>query len=115
MLSAPARAGLALQPFLTNLLAGIQIATAQPIRLDDAVIVEGEWGRVEEITSTYVVVKLWDWRRMILPLTYFINVLRGIILKGNGFRELYPEFLILTAFGVIFLVIATVKFKKKID
>jgi small-conductance mechanosensitive channel len=66
-------AGLALQPFLTNLLAGIQIATAQPIRLDDAVIVEGEWGRVEEITSTYVVVKLWDWRRMILPLTYFIQ------------------------------------------
>ncbi len=51
----------------------------------------------------------------VLPLTYFINVLRGIILKGNGFRELYPEFLILTAFGVIFLVIATVKFKKKID
>lgn len=66
-------AGLALQPFLTNLIAGIQIATAQPIRLDDAVIVEGEWGRVEEITSTYVVVKLWDWRRMILPLTYFIQ------------------------------------------
>ena len=66
-------AGLALQPFLTNLLAGIQIATAQPIRLDDAVIVEGEWGRVEEITSTYVVVKLWDWRRMVLPLTYFIQ------------------------------------------
>ncbi|WP_392354215.1 mechanosensitive ion channel family protein [Brevundimonas sp. LF-1] len=66
-------AGLALQPFLTNLIAGIQIATAQPIRLDDAVIVEGEWGRVEEITSTYVVVKLWDWRRMVLPLTYFIQ------------------------------------------
>ncbi|HEY9235583.1 MULTISPECIES: mechanosensitive ion channel family protein [Phenylobacterium] len=66
-------AGLALQPFLTNLIAGIQIATTQPIRLDDAVIVEGEWGRVEEITSTYVVVKLWDWRRMVLPLTYFIQ------------------------------------------
>lgn len=66
-------AGLALQPFLTNLIAGIQIATSQPIRLDDAVIVEGEWGRVEEITSTYVVVKLWDWRRMVLPLTYFIQ------------------------------------------
>ncbi|RZJ23244.1 MAG: mechanosensitive ion channel family protein, partial [Brevundimonas sp.] len=60
-------AGLALQPLLTNLIAGVQIATAQPIRLDDAVIVEGEWGQVEEITSTYVVVKLWDWRRMILP------------------------------------------------
>ena len=66
-------AGLALQPFLTNMVAGIQIATAQPIRLDDAVIVEGEWGTIEEITSTYVVVKLWDWRRMVLPLTYFIT------------------------------------------
>ena len=66
-------AGFALQPLLTNLIAGVQIATDQPIRLDDAVIVEGEWGVIEEITSTYVVVKLWDWRRMILPLTYFIQ------------------------------------------
>ena len=66
-------AGLALQPVLTNLLAGIQIAMTQPIRIDDAVIVEGEWGNVEEIGSTYVVVKLWDWRRMILPLSYFIS------------------------------------------
>lgn len=66
-------AGLALQPVLTNLLAGIQIALAQPIRIDDAVIVEGEWGNVEEITATYVVVRLWDWRRLVLPLTYFIT------------------------------------------
>jgi len=66
-------AGLALQPVLTNLLAGIQIALAQPIRIDDAVIVEGEWGNVEEITATYVVVRLWDWRRMVLPLSYFIT------------------------------------------
>lgn len=66
-------AGFALQPLLTNMIAGVQIATDQPIRLDDAVIVEGEWGTIEEITSTYVVVKLWDWRRMILPLTYFIT------------------------------------------
>lgn len=66
-------AGFALQPVLTNLLAGIQIALSQPIRIDDAVIVEGEWGNVEEITSTYVVVRLWDWRRMILPLSYFIT------------------------------------------
>lgn len=66
-------AGLALQPFLTNMVAGVQIATAQPIRLDDAVVVEGEVGTIEEITSTYVVVKLWDWRRMVLPLSYFIN------------------------------------------
>lgn len=66
-------AGLALQPFLTNLIAGVQIATAQPIRIDDAVIVEGEFGNIEEITSTYVVVRLWDWRRLVLPLTYFIT------------------------------------------
>ena len=66
-------AGLALQPFLTNMVAGIQIATAQPIRLGDAVVVEGEAGTIEEITSTYVVVKLWDWRRLVLPLSYFIN------------------------------------------
>jgi small-conductance mechanosensitive channel len=66
-------AGLALQPILTNMVAGIQIALTQPIRLDDAVIVENEWGNVEEITSTYVVVKLWDWRRMVLPLSYFIT------------------------------------------
>ncbi|CAN5445432.1 hypothetical protein BH10PSE1_BH10PSE1_16320 [soil metagenome] len=66
-------AGLALQPMLTNMIAGIQIALTQPIRLDDAVIVEGEWGNIEEITSTYVVVKLWDWRRMVLPLSWFIT------------------------------------------
>jgi small-conductance mechanosensitive channel len=66
-------AGLALQPLLTNLIAGVQIAVTQPIRIDDAVIVEGEWGQIEEITSTYVVVRLWDWRRMVLPLTYFIQ------------------------------------------
>lgn len=66
-------AGLALQPVLTNMVAGIQIALTQPIRIDDALIVEGEWGNVEEITSTYVVVKLWDWRRMVLPLSYFIT------------------------------------------
>jgi len=66
-------AGLALQPMLTNMIAGIQIALTQPIRIDDAVIVEGEWGNVEEITSTYVVVKLWDWRRMVLPLSWFIT------------------------------------------
>lgn len=65
--------GLALQPVLKNLFAGIQLAVTQPIRIDDALIVEGEWGNVEEITSAYVVVKLWDWRRMILPLSYFIE------------------------------------------
>jgi len=65
--------GLALQPLLTNLIAGIQIAMTQPIRIDDAVIVENEWGRIEEINATYVVVKLWDERRMVLPLSYFLQ------------------------------------------
>ncbi len=65
--------GLALQPVLTNLLAGVQIALTQPIRIDDAVIVEGEFGHIEDITTTYVVVKLWDLRRMILPLNWFIQ------------------------------------------
>jgi small-conductance mechanosensitive channel len=65
--------GLALQPLLTNLIAGIQIAVTQPIRLDDAVIVEKEWGNIEEINATYVVVRLWDWRRLVLPLSYFIQ------------------------------------------
>ncbi len=51
----------------------------------------------------------------VLPLTYFIKVLRGIILKGNGFGELYKEFAILVAFGIVFLALATLKFKKKID
>ena len=65
--------GLAARPVLTNLLAGIQIAITQPIRVEDAVVVQGEWGWIEEITSTYVVVRLWDLRRMIVPLTYFIE------------------------------------------
>jgi small-conductance mechanosensitive channel len=65
--------GLAARPVLSNLLAGVQLAVTQPIRIDDAVIVENEWGWIEEITSTYVVVRLWDWRRMIVPLTYFIE------------------------------------------
>lgn len=66
-------AGLAARPLLENLFAGIQLAFTQPIRLDDALIVEGEFGTVEEITSTYVVLKLWDWRRMIVPLSYFFD------------------------------------------
>jgi small-conductance mechanosensitive channel len=66
-------AGLAAQSTLTNLFAGFQLALAQPIRLDDVVIVEGAWGRVEEITLTYVVVHVWDDTRMIAPLSYFIT------------------------------------------
>ena len=65
--------GFAAQRTIANLFAGFQIAMAQPIRLDDVLVVEGEWGRVEEITLTYVVVKIWDDRRLILPLSYFIE------------------------------------------
>ena len=65
--------GLAARPVLANLIAGIQIALTQPIKIEDVVIVEGEWGWVEEIDATYVVVRLWDWRRMIVPLSYFIE------------------------------------------
>jgi small-conductance mechanosensitive channel len=66
-------AGIAARPVFSNLIAGLQIALAQPIRLDDVLIVEGEWGRVEEITGTYVVLKLWDERRLIVPLQWFIE------------------------------------------
>ena len=58
---------------LTNLIAGIQLAITQPIRIGDAVIVENEWGWVEEITGTYVVIKVWDWRRLVVPLSYFLE------------------------------------------
>jgi small-conductance mechanosensitive channel len=64
---------LALQPVLKNIFAGIQLAVTQPIRIDDAVIVENEWGNVEDITTTYVVIRLWDWRRLVVPLSYFIE------------------------------------------
>lgn len=63
--------GFAAQKTLANLMAGIQIAFTQPIRIDDAVVVEGEWGWVEEINLTYVVIKIWDMRRLVLPITYF--------------------------------------------
>ena len=66
-------AGFAAQRSLATLIAGIQIAITQPIRLDDVVIVEGEWGRIEEITLTYVVVRIWDLRRLIVPITYFLE------------------------------------------
>ncbi len=65
--------GFAAQKSLGLMLAGIQLAITQPIRLDDVVIVEGEWGRIEEITLTYVVVKIWDDRRLVLPVTYFLE------------------------------------------
>jgi small-conductance mechanosensitive channel len=65
--------GLAARPVLSNLLAGIQIAMTQPIRVEDSVTVEGEFGWIETITSTYVVIRIWDLRRLIVPLTYFIE------------------------------------------
>jgi len=65
--------GLAMKPTLSSLVAGIQIALTQPIRLDDVVVVNGEWGRIEEIHTFFVVVRIWDLRRLVLPLSYFIE------------------------------------------
>jgi small-conductance mechanosensitive channel len=66
-------AGIAARPVLGNLIAGLQIALSQPIRLDDVVVIQNEWGRIEEITGTYVSVRLWDQRRLIVPLQWFIE------------------------------------------
>ncbi len=65
--------GAAAQPALKNLIAGIQMAFSEPIRLDDVVIVEGEWGRIEDIRLTYVVVRLWDERRLVVPVSQFLE------------------------------------------
>jgi small-conductance mechanosensitive channel len=65
--------GMAAQKTIGAFIAGLQIAITQPIRIDDVVIVENEWGRIEEITLTYVVVKIWDQRRLVVPITYFIE------------------------------------------
>ncbi|RAJ14283.1 mechanosensitive ion channel family protein [Arenibacter echinorum] len=65
--------GFSAQKLIGSILAGIQIAFTQPIKFDDVVIVEGEWGRIEEITLTYVVINIWDKRRLIVPTTYFIE------------------------------------------
>ncbi len=65
--------GFAAQKSIGNLLAGFEIAFTQPFRIDDVLIVEGEWGRVEEINLTYVVVNIWDKRRLVLPIQYFIS------------------------------------------
>lgn len=65
--------GLAAQKTLGAVFAGVQIALTQPIKIDDAVVIEGEWGWIEEITLTYVVVRIWDWRRLIVPITYFVD------------------------------------------
>jgi small-conductance mechanosensitive channel len=65
--------GMAAQRTIGTFIAGLQLAITQPIRVDDVVIVENEWGRIEEITLTYVVVKIWDLRRLVVPITYFIE------------------------------------------
>ncbi len=65
--------GVAARNTFASLIAGLQVGLTQPIRLEDSVVVEGEWGWIEEIETTYVVVRLWDLRRLILPLTYFIE------------------------------------------
>ena len=66
-------AGVALRSVLANFFAGLQIALSQPIRLNDVIIVEGEYGLVEELSSAYVVIRIWDQRRLIVPLSYFIE------------------------------------------
>ncbi len=65
--------GMAAQKTIGTFIAGLQIGITQPIRIDDVVIVEGEWGRIEEVTLTYVVVRIWDLRRLVVPITYFIE------------------------------------------
>jgi small-conductance mechanosensitive channel len=88
--------GIAARPLFENLIAGVQLALSQPIRIDDVVVVEGEWGHIEEIASTFVVVRIWDQRRMVLPLTYFIEkpfqnwTRTGAALLGTVF--LYADF-----------------------
>ncbi|MBU0658713.1 MAG: mechanosensitive ion channel family protein [Alphaproteobacteria bacterium] len=65
--------GAAAQPALKNVIAGIQMAFTEPIRIDDVVVVDGEWGRIEDIRLTYVVVKIWDERRLIVPVSKFLE------------------------------------------
>ncbi|MDM7956085.1 mechanosensitive ion channel domain-containing protein [Blastomonas sp.] len=65
--------GIAAQPLLKNLVAGIQLAFTEPVRIDDVVVYQGEWGRVEEITLTYVVLKIWDDRRLVIPVSKLLD------------------------------------------
>ncbi len=65
--------GLAARPMLSNLIAGIQIAITQPLRIEDAVVINGQWGWIEEITATYVVVRIWNWQRMVVPLAWLLE------------------------------------------
>lgn len=66
-------AGIAAKPTVTNVVAGLQLAISQPIRVDDVVVIEGHWGRIEQIALTYVVVKVWDLRRLVIPIAYFVE------------------------------------------
>ncbi|MBV8354285.1 MAG: mechanosensitive ion channel, partial [Candidatus Eremiobacteraeota bacterium] len=66
-------AGIAARPFFENMVAGLQLAFTQPIRLDDVVVINGYWGKIEEIHMTYVVIQVWDLRRLVVPLSWFIN------------------------------------------
>jgi small-conductance mechanosensitive channel len=66
-------AGVAARPLFENLIAGLQLAFTQPLRLGDAVVINNEWGVVEEIGSVYIVVRLWDWRRQVVPLSYLFQ------------------------------------------
>lgn len=65
--------GMAMKGTFSNLIAGVQIAFSQPFRIEDAVVIEGEWGWIEEIGTMYVVVRIWDLRRLVLPLSYFLD------------------------------------------
>lgn len=65
--------GVAAKPVVSNFLAGIQIAVTQPIRVDDVVVVDGHWGRIEEINLTYLVIRVWDLRRLVVPISYLIS------------------------------------------
>jgi small-conductance mechanosensitive channel len=90
--------GFAAQKSLANLLAGFHIAFTQPIRLDDVVVIQGQWGRVEEITLTYVVVCLWDLRRLIVPINFFLeNSFENWTKKSN---DLLPYVLIHVDYSV---------------
>jgi len=88
--------GAAAQPLLKNVIAGIQMAFTEPIRLDDVVIIEGEWGKIEEIRLTYVVVKIWDERRLVVPVSKFLEesfqnwTRTGSQLLGSAFFYLDP-------------------------
>jgi len=88
--------GAAAQPLLKNVIAGIQMAFTEPIRLDDVVIIEGEWGKIEEIRLTYVVVAIWDERRLVVPVSKFLEdsfqnwTRTGSQLLGSAFFYLDP-------------------------